>query len=690
VSPSASRGELLTGLAAACLISLIANVAVTLFWYTGDRNRITGDEPHYLYIADSVFRDLDFDLENNYEEDVAAPRVVGLRLGRHVNGPKHFSGHAPGLGLLLAVPFAFWGGVGAKLLLCALATLVPLVIYLWMWPVVGTSRATFLTIALCVGLPLAVAANQIFPDALAGVLILVLMFHIARWAESGSRTEDRGQRQASGPRTAQALLFSIVTGLLPWLHVKYAAPMAVLAGSALVFAAAGAERGARLRRAATIIGPAVALVAGLAAYHFVGFGTVLGPRPIAEVVPDMTLHAGAPSVLPSLSIGGISLDPARVLQYLLGMHLDQAQGMFIQQPLLLMGLAGLVVMLRQSPRFALAWALVYLSLIVPSAMSLNYGGFAPAGRFGWSAIWLWVFPMRYAVAAATPALRSSLPIACGLTALYQLWLARLWLYNPLGLYPVVHPSLWARNSLFEGSVRQALPSMYNVNTLFLYVPNWVFVIGCLLLVVSGAALAGFMSTRAARRAWVAFAVVCAVLYPPDAPAWEVPENVRHHVSEMMDEAESLVVRRFEAEQMPSPLGRDSRVADPDASGGYVRRSVSSSPSELMVFGPYLNLPAGRYRLEWVVKLESPPPGESIGTIEVTLDGGRTILGHRYLSIRDFGGAGYVRVPLEFEAEEAMKIVEFRLFADSQVVLRADCVDLVPLKAALRRGWFQPR
>ena len=669
------RGSFLAGLAAATCLVLVASVGVTLFWYDGERAQATGDEPHYLLIAESLYRDFDFELANNYAEE-AQRHLGGRPLTRHIGGPKTFSGHAPGLGLLFAIPYGVAGVLGAKLLLCVLASLIPVVIFQWMWPIVGTWRAALLTVTLGVGLPLSVAGNQIYPDSVSGILILGLVFQVARWSE------------AAPIRASRLVTFSLLSGVLPWLHVKYAAPALVLAAGAWLIAAMRQGTSERVKCAALVGAPMLLMLGGLAIYNFVGFGRLLGARMVAEVLPAAASHPGAPLLLAPISIGEFGVDPVRILQYLLGLHLDQAQGMFIQQPLLLIGLAGLVPMIRQSPRFALVWGLTYLSLIVPSAMSLSYGSFAPAGRFTWSVVWLWVFPLRYAMASAVPSARAYLPFACGLSLVYQWWLARLWLPTPLNLYPTVHPSLWVRNSLFAGSVRQALPSMYDVLTLFAYVPNWVFTILALLLVVSGAALAGLLSGRRMRTAWIAFGVVCAFIYPPGAPAWEVPENVQHHVSDMMDEVESLVVRRFEAEQLPSPLARDSRVADDGASGGHARRSVSVEPSDLMLFGPYLNLPAGRYRVEFMAKLEAPPPGDLVGGVDVVSDGSRNVLAQRWLTRAELGESGYSRVPVEFETAEPLKAVEFRVFTEKDAILRVDYIDLVPLRAALRRGWYE--
>jgi hypothetical protein len=49
--------------------------------------------------------------------------------------------------------------------------------------------------------------------------------------------------------------------------------------------------------------------------------------------------------------GVVSLDVKKVGMIFLGLHLDGMQGMFMQQPLLLLGLVGIVPLIRAAPRF---------------------------------------------------------------------------------------------------------------------------------------------------------------------------------------------------------------------------------------------------------------------------------------------------------------------------------------------------
>src|SRR5262249_46828804 len=109
------------------------------------------------------------------------------------------------------------------------------------------------------------------------------------------------------------------------LHVKYLA-------ITIVFVLAGLASARR---------PSIALAAcgvlSLAAFHVWAFETPLGARGASELTSS----------------------PSRFAMVVLGLHLDQSQGMFVQNPLLLAGVAALPLFARVRPRTALVWTMLY-------------------------------------------------------------------------------------------------------------------------------------------------------------------------------------------------------------------------------------------------------------------------------------------------------------------------------------------
>jgi hypothetical protein len=383
---------------------------------------LLGDEPHYLIIADSVISDGDLNLQNNYLRDFDTHRIFGLVTPHVYNVPRGWMPyHAPGLGILLAIPFRIGGVVGARAALILFAAVLPWTLATWLVDRVSRGLAAWITIGLTVSLPLLFDSAQIYPDLPAGIIVTAL----ALWLLC--RSEDREAGKTWG-------VFWAIAGALPWLNVKYFAVTMVLAGG-------GAALAVRLgpRRRFVPLATSVFLLlglGGLAAFHVWAFGTPFGARALGELTTSVS----------------------RATMLFLGLHLDQSQGLFVQQPLLLAGVAALPLFVRQRPRFALFWAALYASTIVPDALELaRYGGGGPVGRFGWTAAWLWSIPIGVAVAAHGRALSRTVRAVVILSLCYQAALATRWLSMPMVLFPEYDGP---RDSLFPDVLRRWLPSFY--------------------------------------------------------------------------------------------------------------------------------------------------------------------------------------------------------------------------------------
>ncbi len=227
--------------------------------------------------------------------------------------------------------------------------------WLWFAGRVSISAATWLTVGMVICPAVLFGASQIYPDLAGGVLPLAMV----AWLWGARRRSRLGWS-----------VYWLMAGLLCWLHVKYLAPAAILAalGGWQLWrdrAGAGADSGDDERRspvewltyaALFLVGPL-----SLGWFHLAAFGSVLGGRNAEELVPVFL----------------------RVLGLFLGLHLDQAQGMFFQQPLALAGLLALGYMARRRHPLTLPWLVLYASLIVPNALQLSrYGGGGPAGSAG--------------------------------------------------------------------------------------------------------------------------------------------------------------------------------------------------------------------------------------------------------------------------------------------------------------------
>src|SRR5688572_8083471 len=91
------------------ILPVLLYVVVTLFWHSRHFYGITGDEPHYLLISDSLVRDHDLLVENNYLIDTPVRQASQLDLSAPIHVGPHvaygFSRHNIGLPLILAIQY---------------------------------------------------------------------------------------------------------------------------------------------------------------------------------------------------------------------------------------------------------------------------------------------------------------------------------------------------------------------------------------------------------------------------------------------------------------------------------------------------------------------------------------------------------------------------------------------------------
>lgn len=320
---------------------LLLVVAATLYAGLGLHHaagiQVSGDEPHYLVMAQSLWRDHDLDLRDEYDGEEWAEFVPGP-LRPHWGAPRAdgrpFPAHSPGLPLLLAPVYAALGREGCVLLMALVAAGAALVCRRLALQLTGDEAASFLAWLAATGPPLLFYSFLLYteaPSALAAGLSLTLLL--------------------GAPGTAGAVLAALGAAALPWLHVKMIPAAAALGTIALV----------RLRgrtRAAFLA------VAGAAAASFcVYYASVFGlPSPLA-------LYGGVPA-------------DARVFSWraLPGLFLDRSFGLLEIAPVFLLALAGFSALLRR--REARPHLVVGLAVLAPLlSWRMWWGGQCPPARF---------------------------------------------------------------------------------------------------------------------------------------------------------------------------------------------------------------------------------------------------------------------------------------------------------------------
>ena len=143
---------------------------------------LSGDEPHYIMMANSFIQDHDFNLKNDYELKRAQKYYSENDLFPHVSprlsldGDKWYSIHPIGLALLISLPFKFFGLPGIRLLLAFIQLISIYFLYLVL------KKYTQSNIQVLVGLLLLISCSAfwqnvgvIFPDL---ILITILLLSI--------------------------------------------------------------------------------------------------------------------------------------------------------------------------------------------------------------------------------------------------------------------------------------------------------------------------------------------------------------------------------------------------------------------------------------------------------------------------------------------------------------------------------
>jgi hypothetical protein len=329
-----------------------ASVLLVLGWvfllvvglaYTS-RLRVTGDEPHYLLMAQSLWREHDLDLRDNLEREdwrEYTPGPVTPHYGFPRADGRPFPAHSPGLPVVLAPLYALGGRP-----LCVLGlTLAAALLGLETWRAsrrhTSDEEAALLAWALVLVPPVAFYSFHLYTEVPSALALAVALRMVME--------DGRGQ-----PREARAVVRAVVAALLasalPWLHLKMAAAAAALGIIALV----------RLRGRARLafLATAVLMAAAFLAYY----------RAIFGVASPLAIYGGVPRDADG--------SPVRAL---VGLVLDRSFGLLPVAPVFLVALAGLGLLVG-----ARAWEplLVGAAVIVPALpWRMWWGGQCPPARF---------------------------------------------------------------------------------------------------------------------------------------------------------------------------------------------------------------------------------------------------------------------------------------------------------------------
>jgi hypothetical protein len=313
----------------------------------------TGDEPHYLVMTQSMLRDGDFDLRNNYEQRNFSEYYAG-ELGAHVIeiGEHWYPVHGIGLPML-AVPWYAIGGRPGVVLMLALFSVAGIRLTWLTLERAGIDAASAGVAAVVAGftLPLASLSSQIFPEVPAFLLVALALYTLV----------------VAPVRKRHVVAFSIAVALLPWLHPKFALlSVALLAGAVLIHRR-------QMLDARIVVGGLAFLVtvAAMVTLFNAWYGAPLPPNIMPRVPGDenwLVTIAGHFFRRPSVGLTGALF--------------DQQYGLLIASPVFLLVVPGVVLLWRRSRALAATAVLMFLAIYLPAGVWGDWhGGFSSPARF---------------------------------------------------------------------------------------------------------------------------------------------------------------------------------------------------------------------------------------------------------------------------------------------------------------------
>jgi hypothetical protein len=334
---------------------------------THGKYSVTGDEPHYLLVAESLVADRDLDLANNYADGDARrfgrPDLTIEGHARRTPRGQLYSVRDIGLPLLLLGPYAVATRVAPLvpagllerfrmdaglfaysllgLVMAALSAASALLVFGAARRIASTRVAFTTALTMALAPPALSLSFLIFPEIPA---MFVTAF--ALWIAS---------RRAEEVRWRDGVLFALVLGLLPWLHRKYA-PY----GLALVFIVVWAHRlwlkNASHRQLLTLAALYLLPQLLLMAFTWYVWGNVGGALMLER----------APFSIAAFRSGVV------------GLLVDREHGLLVWSPVYAIVPAAWLLTRRET------WPLVFPTLIL-FLMSASHdqwwGGWCPAGRY---------------------------------------------------------------------------------------------------------------------------------------------------------------------------------------------------------------------------------------------------------------------------------------------------------------------
>jgi hypothetical protein len=433
---------------------------------------LAGDEPHYLAISQSLARDGDLNVFNQYFRDGFKEFLHVEKLAAHGTWGKGYkkiySYHLPGISLTLA-PFFFFK-LSPPLLyfflrafLGLFGALLAVLVYLFclrLWH--SRSLAIFTTLVFSLTAPVFFYSFHIFPEVQAMLLILSALYLLLFKA---------------GGKDSRSLWAGLLLGSTIFWGVKYALFIYPISLGFLAYWLWHKK----FRRALLLIAFPLLFQALFFYYLYSAYGN-FSPN---SVYYGMLSPAGAKELAETI-LNRITLNMR--WETLLDYFFDQRDGLLLYNPFYFFAFPGLLLALRNFKRYRLhlLLALPALLFVFNHAFSTIRAGYCPQGRYLAPVAWaLLLFALVYYRESRSRIFKKAflaLP-------LYSIFVTAYQVLEPFTLYQATtHDSLQRAGLMFQNwsNTRIALPAMlpsFIKTDNHGYLPNVLILLIFLLLVI---------------------------------------------------------------------------------------------------------------------------------------------------------------------------------------------------------------
>lgn len=439
-----------SGILTLTLIYIILSIFTLLNWNRLNKFSVTGDEVHYLIMTKGVIDHHTFEQTKAYQDEfksknifksgLASPDAVPDRSNTHtIQGPHGlYNVHNVGLPILILLPFFVGGIFGVKLFLILINSLI--VCITWNITKVYTnefSKQFLITGLLAVSIATIPSASQIFPDLLSGVMVLSGLLWIINLNSNNYKNLDP--------------LFIATVSLLPWMQIKYTIVFFIIICAAFTELFFIDRDWKRISQIILVSSMSIIL---LLSYNAYAFGKITGPY------QNNALQVSATSFM-----------------VLLGLLIDQNQGILFQNPILWFGISGIGAMFRKNINLAMLIMACFISLILPNSMHPNwYGGYSFSGRFGWTASLVLFIPAIINLCR--------IKFDCVYKTIYFVILLSIYQVFCFYNYAIIGVDLYNHNlntpqelySIYFSYISWMLPMFYNINWAFHYLTNYIWLV----------------------------------------------------------------------------------------------------------------------------------------------------------------------------------------------------------------------